>query len=310
MIPTILLTGKNGQVGRELATMLPGIGNVVALGHAELDLSSPDDIRKLIRSVNPQLIVNAAAYTAVDKAESEETLATAINAQAPGVMAEEAKKIGATLVHYSTDYVFDGLKTTPYSESDATNPQSVYGRTKLQGEKAIQQVGVDHLTFRTAWAYAREGRNFLLTILRLATQREELRIVRDQLGAPTSSHEIAAATTQILAQLFSHNGNERPIAGVSGTYHMTAGGETSWAGFAEAILELARANPPRTPWYAAATNNLPLIAKRVVPITSAEYPTPARRPAYSVLSNRSLADTFQTHLPEWRTQLGYVFAGS
>ena len=310
MIPTILLTGKNGQVGRELATMLPGIGNVVALGHAELDLSRPDDIRNLIHSVNPQLIVNAAAYTAVDKAESEETLASAINAQAPGVMAEEAKKIGATLVHYSTDYVFDGLKTTPYSESDAANPQSVYGRTKLQGERAIQQVGVDHLTFRTAWVYAREGRNFLLTVLRLATQREELRIVRDQLGAPTSSREIAAATTQILAQLFSRTGNERPIAGVSGTYHMTAGGETSWAGFAEAILELARADPPRTPWYAAATNNLPLIAKRVVPITTAEYPTPARRPAYSVLSNRSVADTFQTHLPEWRVQLNSVFAGS
>jgi dTDP-4-dehydrorhamnose reductase len=310
MIPIILLTGKNGQIGRELAVMLPSVGNLVAVGRDELDLSKPNDIRNLIREVRPQLIVNAAAYTAVDKAESEESLAGAINAEAPGVMAEEAKKIGAALVHYSTDYIFDGSKTTPYSETDAANPQSVYGRTKLQGEKAIQHAGVDHLIFRTAWVYAREGKNFLLTILRLATQREELRIVSDQIGAPTSSHEIAAATTQILTQLFAHEKRQHPLAKVSGTYHMTAAGETSWYGFAEAILNHARTNPPREPWYRAATNNLPLIAKRVVPITTAEYPTPARRPAYSVLSNRSLADTFQTHLPEWRIQLASIFAGS
>ena len=310
MIPTILLTGKNGQVGRELATMLPGIVNLVAVGHDELDLSNPDDIRKRIREIKPELIVNAAAYTAVDKAESEESLATAVNAEAPGIIAEEAKKIGAAMVHYSTDYIFAGLKTTPYNESDAANPQSVYGRTKLQGEKAIQQSGVDHLIFRTAWVYAREGKNFLLTILRLATQREELRIVSDQIGAPTSSHEIAATTTQILTQLFAHEKRKHPLAKISGTYHMTAAGETSWAGFAEAILEHARSNPPRAPWYLAATNNLPLIAKRIVPITTAEYPTPARRPAYSVLSNRSLAESFQTHLPDWRIQLRSVFSPS
>jgi dTDP-4-dehydrorhamnose reductase len=308
MIPTILLTGKNGQVGRELATMLPALGNVVAVGRHELDLSKPDDIRNFVRKTNPQLIVNAAAYTAVDKAESEESLASAINAQAPGVMAEEAKKIGAALVHYSTDYIFAGLKTTPYNENDAPNPQSVYGRTKLQGEKAIQHADVDHLVFRTAWVYGREGKNFLLTILRLATQREELRIVSDQIGAPTSSHEIAAATTKILTQLFSHDKRKHPLAKVSGTYHMTASGETSWAGFAEAILDHARTHPQSAPWYASATNNLPIIAKRVVQIATAEYPTPARRPAYSVLSNRSLAGTFQTHLPDWRTQLRSVFA--
>jgi dTDP-4-dehydrorhamnose reductase len=308
MIPTILLTGKNGQVGRELTAMLPGIGNLIAVGRDELDLSKPDDIRNLIRKINPQLIVNAAAYTAVDKAESEESLATAINAEAPGLMAEEAKKIGAALVHYSTDYIFAGLKTTPYNESDAPNPQSVYGRTKLQGEKAIQNAGVDHLIFRTGWVYAREGKNFLLTILRLATQREELRIVSDQIGAPTSSHEIASATTEILTQLFSHEKRKHPLSKVSGTYHMTAAGETSWAGFAEAILEHARSHPPNAPWYASATNNLPLIARRVMHITTAEYPTPAQRPAYSVLSNRSLADTFQTYLPDWRTQLRSVFA--
>ena len=310
MIPTILLTGKNGQIGRELATMLPTVGNLVAVGRDELDLSKPDEIRNLIRKINPQLIVNAAAYTAVDKAESEESLATAINAQAPGIMAEEAKKLGAELVHYSTDYVFAGLKTTPYNEDDAPNPQSVYGRTKLQGEKAIQHAELDHLIFRTAWVYAREGKNFLLTILRLATQREELRIVSDQIGAPTSSHEIAAATTKILMQLFAHEKRKHPLSKASGTYHMTAAGETSWAGFAEAILEHARSHPPSAPWYAAATNDLPLIAKRVVHITTAEYPTPARRPAYSALSNRSLADTFQTHLPDWRAQLRSIFAAS
>ncbi len=176
MIPTILLTGKNGQVGRELASTLPALGNLITVGRDELDLSKPDEIRNLIRKINPQLIVNAAAYTAVDKAESEESLAGAINAEAPGIMAEEAKKLGAALIHYSTDYIFAGLKTTPYNENDAPNPQGAYGRTKLQGEKAIQQVGVDHLIFRTAWVYAREGKNFLLTILRLATQREELRM--------------------------------------------------------------------------------------------------------------------------------------
>jgi dTDP-4-dehydrorhamnose reductase len=290
--------------------MLPRIGNVVALGHAELDISKPDHIRNLIRSVKPQLIVNAAAYTAVDKAESEVSLATAINAQAPGIIAEEAKNIGASLVHYSTDYVFDGSKTTPYSESDAPNPQSVYGRTKREGEIAIHQSGVDHLIFRTAWVYAREGKNFLLTILRLATQREELKIVRDQIGAPTASHEIAAATSRIIGKLFTSKGDKSPFATVSGTYHMTAAGETSWAGFTEAILDHARSYSARAPWFVAATNNLPLIAKRVVPISTAEYPTPARRPAYSVLSNRSLAETFQTHLPDWRTQLRSIFAGS
>jgi dTDP-4-dehydrorhamnose reductase len=310
MIPTILLTGKNGQVGRVLSTTLPALGNLVAVGRDELDLSKSDEIRNLIRKINPQLIVNAAAYTAVDKAESEESLASAINSEAPGIMAEEAKKIGAALVHYSTDYIFAGLKTTPYNENDAPNPQSAYGRTKLQGEKAIQQVGVDHLIFRTAWVYAREGKNFLLTILRLATQREELRIVSDQIGAPTSSYEIAGATTQILTELFSHEKRQHPLAKVSGTYHMTAAGDTSWAGFAEAILQHARSNPPTAPWYAAATNSLPLIAKRVVPITTADYPTPARRPAFSVLSNESLAETFHTHLPEWSVQLRSVFAAS
>jgi dTDP-4-dehydrorhamnose reductase len=310
MIPTILLIGKNGQIGRELSAMLPRIGNVVALGHSDLDISKPDQVRNSIRSVKPQLIANAAAYTAVDKAESEVSLATAINAQAPGLIAEEAKRIGASLVHYSTDYVFDGSKTTPYTEEDAPNPQSVYGRTKLEGEIAIQQSGADYLIFRTAWIYAREGKNFLLTILRLATEREELKIVRDQIGAPTTSHEIAAATSQIIGKLFTSAGDKSPFAAVSGVYHTTAAGETSWARFAEAILEHARATQIPPPWFASATKKMPIVANRVVPITTAEYPTPARRPAYSVLSNLRLAETFRTQLPEWRTQLRSIFADS
>jgi dTDP-4-dehydrorhamnose reductase len=244
----------------------------------------------------------------VDKAESEETLARAINATAPAVMAEEAKKIGASLIHFSTDYVFDGLKTFPYDEDDPANPQSVYGRTKLEGERAIQASDATHLIFRTAWVYAAEGRNFLLTILRLATQREELRIVRDQIGAPTRNSEIAGATTKILAQISDSQGGPFSLGDVSGIYHMTAGGETSWYDFAIAILNEAATTPATCPWFAAATGSLPLIARRVIPITTDEYPTPARRPAYSVLSNARLNRTFSIQLPDWRKQLQSAFA--
>ena len=273
-----------------------------------LDLTQPEEIRRAIRTFHPAFIVNAAAYTAVDKAESEETIARAINADAPAVMAEEAKKIGASLIHFSTDYVFDGLKTTPYDEDDPANPQNVYGRTKLEGERAIQASDATHLIFRTSWVYATEGRNFLLTILRLATQREELRIVRDQIGAPTLNREIASATTNILAQICDRKGGPFSLADVSGIYHMTAGGETTWYDFANAILEEAAAAPATSPWFAAATNSLPLIARRVMPITANEYPTPARRPTYSVLSNVRLNRTFSLQLPDWRKQLHSVFA--
>jgi dTDP-4-dehydrorhamnose reductase len=239
----------------------------------------------------------------VDKAESEQDLARAINATAPGVMAEEGKKIGACLVHYSTDYVFDGAKTTPYEESDPTNPQNVYGKTKLEGERAIRESGVQHLIFRTEWVYGAEGKNFLLTILRLATQREELRIVCDQAGAPTWSREIARATTEILSRIFGPENSSLAPAEVSGLYHMTAAGQTTWYDFAKAILEEAQTIDPRMPWFAAATNALPLIARRVVPIPAVEYPTPARRPAYSVLSNERMSRTFSVRMPDWRTQL-------
>jgi dTDP-4-dehydrorhamnose reductase len=307
MKPAILLIGKNGQVGRELNSALPRIGEVAALDRQQLDLSQPEEIRRAIRNFHPVFIVNAAAYTAVDKAESEEFVARAINAEAPAVMAEEAKKIGASLIHFSTDYVFDGSKTTPYDEDDPTTPQNVYGRTKLEGERAIQASGAAHLIFRTAWVYATQGRNFLLTILRLATQHEELRIVRDQIGAPTLNSEIAGATTNILAQVCDTEGGPFSLANASGIYHMTAGGETTWYDFAKAILEEATKTSAEYPWFAAATSSVPLIARRVIPITANEYPTPARRPAYSVLSNARLNRTFSVRLPDWEKQLHSVF---
>jgi len=307
MRPAILLIGSNGQVGRDLSEILPRIGEVTALDRQRLDLTQPEEIRRAIRACRPAWIVNAAAYTAVDKAESEESLAHAINAEAPRVMAEEAKKIGACLIHYSTDYVFDGAKTTPYVEDDAANPQNVYGRTKLEGERAIRDSGAAHLIFRTAWVYATRGRNFLLTILRLATQREELRIVRDQLGAPTLSGEIARATASVLVKISAGKPGAPSLAEVSGIYHMTAGGETSWYEFASAILERANA-APHPDWLKSATGGLPIITRRVVPIATSEYPTPARRPAYSVLSNARLNRVFSVQLPDWRTQLDSVCA--
>lgn len=307
MKPAIMLIGTNGQVGRELNNMLPRIGEVTALDRQRLDLTQPEEIRRAIRTFHPAFIVNAAAYTAVDKAESEETAARAINAEAPGVMAEEAKKIGAALIHYSTDYVFDGSKTTPYAEDDPPNPKNVYGRTKLEGERAIQASGARHLIFRTAWVYATEGRNFLLTILRLATQREEIRVVRDQTGAPTLNSEIARATTSILAQISGTESGLGSLPDAGGIYHMTAGGETTWYDFTNAILEEAAKAPAAAPWFAAATNSLPLITSRVIPITTDEYPTPARRPAYSVLSNARLNRAFSLQLPDWRKQLHSIF---
>lgn len=308
MKPAILLIGTNGQVGRELNSMLPRIGEVTALDRQRLDLTQPEEVRRAIRTFRPSFIVNAAAYTAVDKAESEEAVARAINAEAPGVMAEEAKKIGAALIHYSTDYVFDGLKTTPYAEDDPPNPKNVYGRTKLEGERAIQASGARHFIFRTAWVYATEGRNFLLTILRLATQREEIRVVRDQIGAPTLNSEIARATTGILARIFGAKGGQFSLPDVNGIYHMTAGGETTWFDFTNAILEEAAKISATAPWFAAATSGLPFITRRVIPITTDEYPTPARRPAYSVLSNARLNRVFSLQLPDWRKQLHSVFA--
>jgi len=298
MPPIILLTGKSGQVGGELFPLLERLGEVAAPAHAELDLADPSSIRRVVRELRPSLIVNAAAYTAVDQAESDEPRARAVNAVAPGILAEETKSLGALLVHYSTDYVFDGSQRSPYEESAPTSPLGVYGRTKLAGEDAIRSSGAAHLLFRTAWVYGTSGKNFLLTILRLASQREELRIVSDQSGAPTWSRAIASTTASIL-----HRFPLAALAEQTGIYHLTAAGETTWYDFARAILEDC-SDPSRLgPWFAHATSGRPLIAKSILPISTADYPTPARRPAYSVLSNRKLLQTFSLALPDWRSQL-------
>src|SRR5713226_2295599 len=304
----ILLTGKGGQLGSELHCLLPRLGDLVAPDRRELDLLDPDSIRRMVRNIRPQLIVNAAAYTAVDAAESDEANAHAVNAIAPAVLAEEAKKLGAAVVHYSTDYVFDGTKAAPYEEMDPANPISVYGKTKLAGEQAIRSAGVPHLIFRTAWVYATRGRNFLLTILRLATEKEELRIVRDQIGAPTWSVEIAAATTKILAQVIERGSSTSAFSEVSGTYHLTAAGETTWYDFARAILGEASSMPQGIPSFSAGTGALRLLSRRITPIMTREYPPPAFRPAYSVLTNTLLTRTFGVRMEYWRTQLRLGFA--
>src|SRR5215469_8690459 len=340
MTSRILLTGKNGQVGSELLPLLQSCSDLAAVGRSELDLVKPAEIRRVIAQARPHLIINAAAYTGVDQAEKEESLARAVNADAPAVMAEEAKKIGALVVHYSTDYVFDGTKHSPYTEDDAPNPLNAYGRTKLAGEEAIRASGAAHLILRTAWVYATHGKNFLLTILRLATAREELRVVHDQFGAPTPARAIAQATVRILSivarsaetrlgrRSFSSDMRAGASSGFStpgarsahlasledrtGTYHLTAAGETSWHEFAVAIVDECsriRHGEPTSPaaqWLRTATAGRPIIAKRVAPITTQDYPLPARRPPYSVLSNTRLATAFGFSLPDWRSQLSEV----
>jgi dTDP-4-dehydrorhamnose reductase len=307
MTPRILLTGITGQVGGELEQLLPRIGEVAGFDRQHLDLSKPEEIRRTIREVRPQLIINATAYNAVDQAEREEAIARAINTDALALMAEEAKEIDAGLVHYSTDYVFDGTKKSPYQEDDATNPLNAYALTKLAGEQAIQDSGVSHLIFRTAWVYGTRGSNFLLTILRLASEREELKIVCDQTGTPTWSYAIAAATTQILAKHINRTRNQFLLEESSGIYHMTAGGQTSRYEFTNAILKEAAAAPQNLPWFAAATGGRPRKVLRVLPISTSEYPTPARRPAYSVLDSSRLLRQFGIQFPDWQTQLHQVF---
>jgi dTDP-4-dehydrorhamnose reductase len=286
---TILLTGVNGQVGFELARSLQGLGRVVALERGGLDLSDLDQVRRVVREVKPTLIVNAAAHTAVDQAETDVNAAMLLNAQAPGVLAQEAKRLGAGLVHYSTDYVFDGTKTGSYVEDDATNPQNVYGKSKLAGEQAIAESGCPHLIFRTSWVYGTRGKNFLLTMLRLGAQRDELSVVADQHGAPTWANTIAVLSANVLSQAVAGQGDSRDWwQQHSGVYHLTAGGATSWHGFAEAIFEFANLEKKPT----------------VKPIPAASYPTPAIRPSNSRLSNDKLADTFGLRAPEWREALG------
>jgi len=286
----ILIIGANGQVGWELQRTLAPLGEVVALGHAALDLANPDAIRQALRQTAPDLIVNAAAYTAVDRAEQEHALAQAVNGVAPGVLAEEAKHLDATLVHYSTDYIFDGAKGSPYTEIDAPNPLSVYGATKLLGEKAVAAVGCPHLILRTSWVYGVRGKNFLLTIQRLARERDELRVVDDQLGAPTWSRMIAESTAAILSQCLHKGSVASVLRDKGGLYHLTAAGQTSWFGFASEIVKHTD-KPPR-----------------MIPISTAEYPLPAPRPAYSVMSSSKLTRTFGIALPDWKASLALCAA--
>jgi dTDP-4-dehydrorhamnose reductase len=287
-LPTILLFGKVGQVGWELRRTLAPMSRVICVDYPEVDFTTPDSIRRHIADAAPDIIVNAAAYTAVDKAETELALATKINADAPGIMAEEAKKRGALLVHYSTDYVYDGAKTTPYVETDTPSPLGAYARTKHLGDEAIRAAGCDHLIFRLCWVYGARGANFMLTMQRLAREREKLRVVADQVGCPTWSRMIAETTAHALRYVRTP-GDARDL---SGTYHLCASGETSWHGFAKAIIDLM---PPET-----------RKCREVEAITSAEYPTPTKRPAYSVMSCAKLENTFGLRLPDWRDSLRQV----
>jgi dTDP-4-dehydrorhamnose reductase len=284
--PTILLTGVNGQVGFELARTLQGLGKVVALERSALDLADLEQVRRVVREVKPGLIVNPAAHTAVDKAETDIDAVMRLNAEAPGVLAEEAKRLGAALVHYSTDYVFDGTKAGAYVETDAVNPQNVYGKSKLAGEQAIAQSGCAHLIFRTSWVYGARGKNFLLTMLRLGAERDELSVVADQYGAPTWSNTIAALSANVLAQAVAPNQSDW-WEKHSGVYHLTASGSTSWHGFAEAIFEYSQLERKPT----------------VKPIPAASYPTPATRPSNSRMSNDKLAASFGVRAPDWRDAL-------
>jgi dTDP-4-dehydrorhamnose reductase len=290
----ILILGGDGQVAWELRRTLATLGEVIAVGrrtapHA-IDLMQPETIGPLVEQVRPDWIVNAAAYTAVDKAEQEPDAAAAVNAIAPGLLAEAAARVGAQLVHYSTDYVFDGNATAPYKEDDATNPQGVYGRTKLEGEEAIAKAGCDWLVLRTAWVYGARGGNFMRTMRRLAREREELRVVADQRGAPTWSRHIAEATAHILGQLGDDRANWHRACGV---YHLTSAGTANWHDFATAIVDHQRQHET-------------IACRTVTAIPSADYPTPAKRPAWSVLDNDKLARTFGVRLPDWRTALAQV----
>ena len=280
--PRILLTGAQGQIGHELARLLPVRGDVTAVTRLQMDLARPDDIVDTMRAVQPDVVINAAAYTAVDQAERERAIAFAVNAHAPLVLAEEAKRCGALLVHYSTDFVFDGAANVPYAEDAPTAPLNVYGESKLAGELAIASTGAHALTLRTSWVYGGHGRNFLLTIRRLAAERDELRIVADQTGTPNWALRLAQMTDALVAR------GLPALVERSGLYHMSASGATTWHGFATAIV-----GPP---------------PPRVVAIATAEYPTPARRPSYSVLDTSRFQATFGIAPTAWRDDLATCLA--
>ncbi len=276
--PTILLTGAAGQLGFELTRALPSRGELAAFDRTTLDLADRDALVRTVREVRPQIIVNAAGYTAVDRAESEPHLAHAINADAPAVLADEARRIGAVLIHYSTDYVFDGTANTPYGETAPPNPLSVYGRSKLAGERAIEATGAAALIFRTSWVYSLRGQNFMQTMLRLAAERDEIRVVADQFGVPNWSRTLAEATATLIAR------GAADLSDRAGLYHMSCVGQASWWEFARAII--GDVDRPQ-----------------VKPITTAEYPTAAQRPAFAVLATEKFQRTFGFSLAHWRDAL-------
>jgi dTDP-4-dehydrorhamnose reductase len=287
-LPRILLIGKIGQVGWELRRTLAPMARVRCVDYPEIDLTSGDSIRHWVRESRPSIVINAAAYTAVDKAESEQDKAMKINGVAPGILAEEARNAGALLVHYSTDYIFDGAKPEPYVETDPPNPLGAYGRTKLAGDEAIRVVGGAHLIFRLCWVYGARGQNFMLTMMRLAREREKLRVVSDQVGCPTWSRMIAETTALALTQIVAAS----DPAALSGTYHLASSGVTSWHGFAQAIVNLMPAEGKK--------------CSAVEAIQTAEYPTPTKRPAYSVLACDKLKRAFGLRLPHWEDSLKQV----
>ncbi len=299
----ILLTGSTGQVGHALRIALTGLGEIIIPSREKMDLSKPDLMRATIQEIRPDLIINPAAYTFVDQAEREPELARTINAVAPGIMAEEAKNLGAALIHYSTDYVFDGNKRDAsgtllaYTENDAPSPINVYGKTKLEGEQLIRASGCDHLILRTSWIYSKFGKNFLLTMLRLARERDELRVVNDQWGAPSSAVWLAATTRAILRQLQNANSTRLWWSENTGLYHLTPSGITSWCGFTEEIFRLAKSE-----------NILEKPAPSLVGIPSSEYPTPAKRPINSCLNSDLLQTQFSLDLPSWQSELANCMA--
>jgi dTDP-4-dehydrorhamnose reductase len=284
----ILLIGKNGQVGWELRRTLAPMAEVVAVDYPEINFTDVPALRQFVAATRPAVVVNAAAYTAVDKAETETELCRQVNVVAPGVLAEEAKKLGALMVHYSTDYIFDGTKTTPYIETDTPNPLGSYGRTKLEGDRAVKASGANHLIFRLCWVYGARGQNFMLTMQRLAREREKLRVVGDQFGCPTWSRMIAEATALALQQVLAGADASK----FNGEYHLAAGGQANWHEFASRIIELMPEAERK--------------CRAVEKITTPEYPTPAKRPAYSVLDCGKLQKTFGLRLPDWEASLRQV----
>jgi dTDP-4-dehydrorhamnose reductase len=286
-----LILGAEGQLGRELNRVFKGFGSVLGADRSIVDLAQPEQLRTYVRRVQPDVILNAAAYTAVDRAETEKQLARAVNAEAPRILAEEARRRNALLVHFSTDYVFDGNKPEPWVETDLTRPLNAYGVSKLAGEQAIQSVGGEFLIFRTSWVYGPYGHNFLLTMLRMARERDKLSVVDDQVGAPTTTMGLARATQMIVGGVLTGRfGEAEDWAGV---YHMTCGGSTSWFGFADAI-------------FALAASQLDIKAPQLVPIATKDHPTPAARPRNSVLSNEKLGDRFGLRLSSWESGLDEV----